>query len=503
MSFTTNRWVRGDDFFGRADLLERLKKRRGRATWILGNRRVGKTSLLRHIEWLCDTGTWRDTEAVYWDFQGSGSAEGLKESFLECLEDKPSLLEKLDAETDPWDDLSFQEITLRFRRRLKRLRPQRVLILVDEVEELVDICRDEPQVLGALRKLQDATGFVTLFIAGSLRLLELDESRARTSPFLPDFLPPLLLGPLDPEAAAALLGCGGIDGIQATEIHDLCFGNPHLIQCFAERFLRFGNHDDVMSDLKRQKVLDYYFQSVFHCLPRKMTPWWEQGRCLEELRQVPTDHPNFQYLEQASLLRKEADGSVEVNPLLVFLETQRPVTLQLDGDDDGQRVNPTQPLFGELAQLLAAGAHTLSVLPRAALQHDFSGLAEASNPPGLDILYSSGEPTSKLLSILDGASPEYILGTPGTARTTVYLVGLYLYHWLFGHAPFFEVEDPWARAEHITEGDLPMAHTSQWEQDVDPRLAIVLLRALNPHAEDRYADLETLIDDLKAVFDTP
>ena len=53
MTFIFNRWVRGDDFFGRRQLLQAIRGRRYKPTWVLGNRRVGKTSLLRQIEWLC------------------------------------------------------------------------------------------------------------------------------------------------------------------------------------------------------------------------------------------------------------------------------------------------------------------------------------------------------------------------------------------------------------------------------------------------------------------
>jgi len=77
MSFTTNRWVRDEDFFGRQELLSALRKRGGKAAWVLGNRRVGKTSLLRQIEWLCKKGHWPETIGLYWDLQGAATTEGL------------------------------------------------------------------------------------------------------------------------------------------------------------------------------------------------------------------------------------------------------------------------------------------------------------------------------------------------------------------------------------------------------------------------------------------
>ena len=132
MSFILNRWVRGDDFYGRTDLLETLRKGNKKTTWVLGNRRVGKSSLLRQIVWLCGQGEWGEVDALYWDLQGAANAEGLKESFLECLEDNEDLTDDLGLDIDNLEDLAFGDVLNKFRRKVKSRRGRRFLLLIDE-----------------------------------------------------------------------------------------------------------------------------------------------------------------------------------------------------------------------------------------------------------------------------------------------------------------------------------------------------------------------------------
>ena len=46
-------WVSGDHFYGRERLIDELLHGFERCFWIIGNRRIGKTSLLKQLEHLC------------------------------------------------------------------------------------------------------------------------------------------------------------------------------------------------------------------------------------------------------------------------------------------------------------------------------------------------------------------------------------------------------------------------------------------------------------------
>ena len=50
--YTVGRWLRGADHYGREQLLEYLISAEDPAIWVVGTRRMGKTSLLRQLEWL-------------------------------------------------------------------------------------------------------------------------------------------------------------------------------------------------------------------------------------------------------------------------------------------------------------------------------------------------------------------------------------------------------------------------------------------------------------------
>src|SRR6188768_3975346 len=48
--YVVGRWVRGDEHYDRQKLIEHLLNAHDTAIWVVGTRRMGKTSLLRQIE---------------------------------------------------------------------------------------------------------------------------------------------------------------------------------------------------------------------------------------------------------------------------------------------------------------------------------------------------------------------------------------------------------------------------------------------------------------------
>jgi hypothetical protein len=47
--FVVGGWVRGERFFGRRDLLHEILEGERAFVWVLGTRRIGKTSLLKQL----------------------------------------------------------------------------------------------------------------------------------------------------------------------------------------------------------------------------------------------------------------------------------------------------------------------------------------------------------------------------------------------------------------------------------------------------------------------
>jgi len=498
MSFTTNRWVRDEDFFGRQELLSALRKRGGKAAWVLGNRRVGKTSLLRQIEWLCKKGHWPETIGLYWDLQGAATTEGLKDSFLECLEDAEEVSAELDLDIDEMEGLSFNAVLGKFRRKLKSRKGSRLLLLIDECEELVDVARDEPQVLNSFRKLTQGDFPLSLILAGSWRLMELDESQTRTSPLLPDFLPPLLLGPLDWPSVSGLLLRNGCAEEVARSIYDLSFGNPHLVQVIGEHYTRIGDMELVLAELKRSHILRSFFQSNFQCLPPDLRPWWAAGRASAQLAAMRADDPHFAHAAQSCLVRLGADGALEVSPLLLLLEsgTESVTVVPAAGNPPAALDEETALLIGELGSRKVA----LSVLPAAfLLQGDANALKAAANPPTPNLLASLGESRENIHAFLDGASPEYCLARNPDEQTAVYLCGLLLYRRALGRAAFQDMEDPWQRADAIACKDVPIDPAAAAAAGLNSNLAMIIMRCLKAEPNHRYRGLDALARDLNAI----
>jgi len=84
--FSAGRWVSGAQFFGRKSLIKNILEANEPCDWVIGKRRVGKTSLLRQLENLV-MNNQDDAFALYWDIQGSYDTKGLYDSLYDALED--------------------------------------------------------------------------------------------------------------------------------------------------------------------------------------------------------------------------------------------------------------------------------------------------------------------------------------------------------------------------------------------------------------------------------
>ncbi len=522
MSFIINRWVRGDDFYGRDELLGAIRERGAKPTWLLGNRRVGKTSLLRQIEWLCRRGVWRGFMAMYWDLQGAGTAEGLKDAFLESLEDSEGVLDCLGLEIDALENSGFPEMMSKFRRKVKALGGATFLLLVDECEELVDVAKRDPQVLSTFRKLTHARS-LALIMAGSQRMMDLDESAARTSPFLPDFLPPEPIGPFSRGTALKLLADQGAAPANAARIYDLTFGNPHLVQVFGEHASRTGSVEAALADLRRDRVCHYFFKSNFQCLPESMRGWLQSGEALAQLARLKPGDAAYEHAVHASLIRRLDGGGVEVSPLLRMTvtgdlpepsETAPPAAVapQAPPAEPQPSVSaaPAAPAAqsGQTEETAAALALIAALADRkawlSALEPEIlaspepaSLTASAANPPALHLMASLDEPPERIHGVLDGASPEYALGGEADERTAVFLAGLWLFRRFFEGSPFAEVDDPWQRAGAIGDRDPPI-RLEDAAHPLSAKVAMVVMRCLKADPNQRYKSLAKLEEDLRA-----
>lgn len=515
MAFVFNGFVRGESFIGRQLEINRIMENVGKPTWILGNRRVGKTSLLRQVEYLCRESD--DHVALYWDLQGSQTLEGLKDNFLEALDDAEDVCERLGIDVEAWEDLAMTEILGKLRRRVKANKDLKIFLMMDECEELVDIAASDIGILAALRKMTHCSQNFSLLMAGSLQLLELDESQSRTSPFLPDFLPPLPLGPFSWEEARSLLSQEGVEEETARRIYQMSFGNPHLLQVLGEYHCRLNDQDKILRELRQNRVCKAFFDSNFRCLPAEMGAWWDSGQAVEKLKTLKPGESYFQYARQSAMVRLGEQGQIEVSPLLMMVESGEDPQWQVVSEPvdavGEEKAVPVQKIVERptlrtqsylrealaVAEALRGREQVLHALPHAYWEdRDENALRECANQPGFRLMERVDCSADAMHRILDGASPEFVLDKPGDQRTHVFLVGAVLFRLLSGHHLFSEISDPESRAAELVE------HPARIEPDPDwngskRKAAMIAMRCLHVEPSLRYEDLEHLIRDLEAI----
>lgn len=190
--------------YGREDLLDELLHGESRACWVVGNRRIGKTSLLKQLEVLA----FGDARLLplYWDMQGCDTFSCLGG----YLHDAVQLHEARFAAAGATEDLMRGEDVLALLSALRRvaLRAGReLLLLCDETEVLIGIARDEPEAMQRLRRVLTGGAGLRAVMTSTRKIYQMHDVCRDwpTSSFLAGFDMSRVLGSLTPADAAALI----------------------------------------------------------------------------------------------------------------------------------------------------------------------------------------------------------------------------------------------------------------------------------------------------------
>jgi hypothetical protein len=239
--FIAGSWVRGDDFFGRAPLIREALEGERQSLWVLGARRLGKTSLLKELEHRVRRSRETPFVALYWDLQGSGDARGLADTLLSSVEDSEAFRRATDVDVDDLESLAVADMISTLVRRTVRS-GWRLLLLVDEAEELLVVGRSDPGVIARLRRVVSRGPDVRTVLTATRLLARIDEEvPLATSPFLQGFIPPVYLTPLSPDEGRALLARGGFPAGDVDLVAERTGCHPFLVQLLASRL--FGSRD--------------------------------------------------------------------------------------------------------------------------------------------------------------------------------------------------------------------------------------------------------------------
>ncbi len=271
--YVVGQWVRGERFYGRATQLEEILEGNRNWLWLLGTRRVGKTSLLKQLEYLTANSPERGYFPLFWDLQGSEEPEEIHLDFNDSLLDVEERLDEVGIAVDTVeaDDLFVSLSRLRRKLRSKKLK---LLLLCDEVEELIGLNRKAPALLRKLRRALQSREDIRSVLASSIRLWDLAEQRGDTSPFLHGFTPPLYIEALNDAEAQALIRQSHLpaaarppfDDADVATIRERCDNHPYLIQLVCKRFLESSDLEEACEQVATDRMVSFFFSVDFEML---------------------------------------------------------------------------------------------------------------------------------------------------------------------------------------------------------------------------------------------
>jgi len=269
--YTVGGPVRAAHFYGRTALIQTILEGNDRAIWVIGNRRSGKTSLLRRLE---ELGNANGRVAFRISMEAADTVHDLAQSFLDDIEQGDDRLAQLELTIADLQGKTPSAIMRALDRRARDHKLE-VLLLLDEAEALIGIAeREGDDILKDLRREMQRSEALRVVMVATKRLAALNDLCRNwdTSPFLYGIIP-RYLGRLEHDEALALIRQQqsraplSIDDALAEQILAATDGHPFLTQWLCDRLwsgatLRPLQPDDLVPD----ENLIYLFQLDYNYL---------------------------------------------------------------------------------------------------------------------------------------------------------------------------------------------------------------------------------------------
>ncbi len=216
----------------------------------------------------------------------------------------------------------------------------------------------------------------------------------------------------------------------------------------------------------------------------------------EALRGI--DHPN--------VVRVLDTGETQSGVPYLVLEALPGETL---GDYLRRQGTPPFELALELVRQAAQGlcaAHRAGIVHRDVKPDNFVLLGPIGEPFGLKLIdfgmaklnsAGGGSGSHTILGTVEYMAPEQILAETIDARTDVYSLGVVMFRLFTGHLPF-ETDGPADLLRHQLFSSVPPP--SWLEDDLDVRLERMILTATRKNPDNRYDNMQLLLDDLEAII---
>ncbi len=285
-------WVTNENFYGRAALRYHLLHGPNNYLWVVGTRRIGKTSLLRQLA--------VESESlylpVYWDMQGCTSGRDLGYELFYALEDQAEQFSELGLDLSKLEGLNVRAL-LRRTCRAAATKQRRLLLLIDEPETLIEIAQTDAVALRRLRSALQRPSNLRVILTSTkhfTRLHDVSEDWL-TSSFLQSFTPHSLAG-LSLADSAALIRQSNSG--QAVEVSDAVIAaiqhhtnnHPYLVQWLCYRLL--DEHGSLRMPSETDLVLDSMLDMLFNLQFKHLSPT-ERGAILYMFEAGSTDAPGL------------------------------------------------------------------------------------------------------------------------------------------------------------------------------------------------------------------
>lgn len=253
--YVIGQWVCGPKFHGREAEIAGLLSASQRWLWVAGLRRIGKTSLLKQLDFLTCADD-RPVLPLFWDLQGVGGVEELGLTFTDALLDAEDALARQGISSEDIEDgdvfASLEKLANALRRRGTGL-----LLLCDEADELMPLDRAVPGVVERL--WQAVAGFddARVVLASSLRLCDYGAG------LMERFEAPRPLGVMTDGEARSLLRQSQLP---VEEIREQCGNHPMLLQIVAKRWHEVGDLEETFRQVAGDRSVQHLFSVDFELL---------------------------------------------------------------------------------------------------------------------------------------------------------------------------------------------------------------------------------------------
>lgn len=162
-------------------------------------------------------------------------------------------------------------------------------------------------------------------------------------------------------------------------------------------------------------------------------------------------------------------------------------------------------VLGRQAAAGLAATHRAGVVHQEVRPANLLVLGAPGQPYGLKLLeygvarlwdLGPGGDVHAVPGVVDYMAPEQIVVEPVGAKSDIYALGLVLFRLFTGQLPFESSVGPMILRHQLFS---PVPPPSWLDDEMDPRIEAVILNATRKHPDNRYPDMDAMLEDLDAI----